>query len=301
MDVFVGLDVETVSSTSGICEFAAVALDADGREVGRFVELVNPGPVHWNSNACEVHGIKPDDVADGPLFMEVWSKFEVWFASFGDKSVGLFAHNARFEKQVIGADLDGRSHSMEIGCTLALARERLSLPKYTLPVVCKALGVELIHHHRAEPDARAAAMLAFLLCQEELQVFTCSDEVLEKNADSTSGTRGKTWTANSDRGSNPELLANVKQIGSVLEGHRVVITGQFTNGIKKKEGKELVVEYGGKPLDAVSRNATLLVLAGVVSDVREEDLRSSKARRARELGIEVISETEFFKRIRQDS
>ena len=57
MDVFVGLDVETVDSAGGICEFAAVAINAAGEEVGQFVELVNPGPVKWNPNACNVHGL----------------------------------------------------------------------------------------------------------------------------------------------------------------------------------------------------------------------------------------------------
>lgn len=72
-----------------------------------------------------------------------------------------------------------------------------------------------------------------------------------------------------------------------LEGKSVVVTGTLDH-FERKEIEELIQKLGGKPASSVSKN-TSFVVAG--------DSAGSKLDKARELGIEVIDEAEFIRRI----
>ena len=76
-----------------------------------------------------------------------------------------------------------------------------------------------------------------------------------------------------------------------LRGKAVVITGVLED-ITRKEAQELVEEAGGKVTGSVSKNTHLLI-AG--------DKAGSKLTKAKELEIEVISESIFLERIDDDS
>jgi DNA ligase (NAD+) len=67
----------------------------------------------------------------------------------------------------------------------------------------------------------------------------------------------------------------------------VVLTGTLTK-LHRAEAKRLVEERGGRVTSSVSKN-TSFVVAG-------ED-PGSKAEKAKELGIEILTEQEFLERI----
>ena len=75
--------------------------------------------------------------------------------------------------------------------------------------------------------------------------------------------------------------------GQMLSGKSVVVTGTMKS-MTRQQIEELIVELGGKASGSVSKK-TAFVVAG------EE--AGSKLTKATELGIEVIGEAEFFKRI----
>lgn len=72
-----------------------------------------------------------------------------------------------------------------------------------------------------------------------------------------------------------------------LEGKTVVVTGTMEK-LDRKEIEELIVQLGGKASGSVSKK-TSFVVAG--------DGAGSKLDKAKELGVEVISESEFLKRV----
>lgn len=74
----------------------------------------------------------------------------------------------------------------------------------------------------------------------------------------------------------------------VLGGKTVVITGTLPS-LSRDEAEALVRKAGGTPSGSVSKN-TFFVLAG--------ENAGAKLARARELGVEVITETEFKKRLK---
>ena len=81
--------------------------------------------------------------------------------------------------------------------------------------------------------------------------------------------------------------ARVRQTDGPLSGKTVVVTGKLQH-YARHEIKALIESLGGKAGESVSKNTNLLV-AG-------EDA-GSKLEKARKLGVEVIDEAEFLKRI----
>ena len=76
--------------------------------------------------------------------------------------------------------------------------------------------------------------------------------------------------------------------GTVLEGMSIVISGTFTHH-SREEYKELIEANGGKNVGSISKK-TSFVLAG-------ENMGPAKLEKCQKLGIPIISEDEFLKKI----
>ena len=75
--VIIGIDIETTGGTHDICEFAAVAIEAQtGKEIFKIASLIDPGLVDWNHFAMRVHGISPSMVRGKPGLLTVWNDFK---------------------------------------------------------------------------------------------------------------------------------------------------------------------------------------------------------------------------------
>jgi DNA ligase (NAD+) len=72
-----------------------------------------------------------------------------------------------------------------------------------------------------------------------------------------------------------------------LAGKTVVVTGTMVK-FDRKEIEELIMKHGGKAAGSVSKK-TSFVVAG--------ESAGSKLEKAKELGVEVITEDEFLKRV----
>ena len=78
------------------------------------------------------------------------------------------------------------------------------------------------------------------------------------------------------------------EAGSGLAGLTFVITGSVERFKNRKELQELIEERGGKVTGSVTAKTSYLINNDTTSS-------SSKNRKARELGVPVISEEEFLK------
>lgn len=83
-----------------------------------------------------------------------------------------------------------------------------------------------------------------------------------------------------------EMAPSASPKGNSLEGMSIVVSGVFT--ISRDELKELIELHGGKNVGSIS-GKTSLVVAG-------ENMGPSKREKADKLGVEVVSEEEFFAR-----
>lgn len=75
--------------------------------------------------------------------------------------------------------------------------------------------------------------------------------------------------------------------GSKLDGRTVVTTGSLTHYQNRDELAAVIENLGGKVASSVSRNTTVLVNNDITSE-------SSKNRKAKELGIPIMTEEQFM-------
>lgn len=283
--LFIGIDVETVRRNHGICEFAAIGVDPEGACRFRFASLVDPGPGEWVPMCVAKHGINQEEVRGKPGFNLVWDRF---LSELADLTPGycMVAHKASFERSAITADLGLSTLPLDLGCSWMLAKQQLQgLDSYSLDAVCRALNIDLLRHHRAEPDAMAAAHIARILH---------SQPVVEAKPLPSAG--GNDWIPNETRGRNCDILANTQRRGDRLRGEVIVFTGGFANGIQRQQAKELAVSQGATPADSITGKTTILVVAGVGHPIPPDSLTSGKMKEAIIRGIPLMSEPEFLER-----
>jgi DNA polymerase-3 subunit epsilon len=154
---FIALDLETtglLADSDRVVEFGAVRFDAEGREIERFEQLVNPGRSMPRA-AQAVHGISDDDLIFAPPARDVLPRFLEFLGAHDETT--LLAHNAAFDAGFLGRELArlGRKppgHS--VVDTLALARKRLpQLSNHRLDTLARVLDLDPEGPHRALADS----------------------------------------------------------------------------------------------------------------------------------------------------
>ncbi len=155
MPVYVVIDFETAGhKADSACALAMVKV-VDGVIADEFFSLIKPPASDFSFSW--LHGITWPMVEFAPSFADNWRNISAFMvgASF------LVAHNAAFDRRVLRACCQGAllpTPVLPFLCTLKGARRALGLPSYRLNVICRHLGIDLIHHQAAS-DARAAAKL----------------------------------------------------------------------------------------------------------------------------------------------
>lgn len=89
-----------------------------------------------------------------------------------------------------------------------------------------------------------------------------------------------------------EPIALPARSGAVLQGKTFVITGTLAGFASRKELEELIYKNGGKSAGSVSSKTAYLINNDNTSS-------SSKNKKAKELGIPIITEEEFMKMLKQ--
>ena len=149
---FALFDVETTGLSPAygdrICEVACLTV-RDGREVGRFESLVDPGrPI--SPGAFRVNQITPEMLAGAPPFEAIAPSLLALM-----EGTVLVAHNAAFDLGFLAMELEiARVPPPEgpVVDTLALSRRAFSFASNSLPAVARALDVETGPAHRAMGD-----------------------------------------------------------------------------------------------------------------------------------------------------
>lgn len=160
---FAAIDFETAVGHN-ICSVGIVNVE-NGIIVEEYHQLIQPPYNEYNWYNIKVHGIKPDDTYDAPLFDEVYP--EIKKRLNGKTTV---AHNESFDRNVLlksmtdyridHSDLETTKHWQ---CTVKIYKARGYKPA-NLAACCEVHDIEL-KHHDALSDARACAKL-FLIAQE---------------------------------------------------------------------------------------------------------------------------------------
>jgi DNA polymerase-3 subunit epsilon len=117
-----------------------------------------------------IHGITWRDVCDTPVFGELWPDIR---RSMEGVSF-IAAHNASFDKSVLGACCSASGHRAPAEgflCTVKVAREVWGIYPTKLPDVCQRLRIPLKHHDAAS-DARACAQIVLAAAKKGFDVLS---------------------------------------------------------------------------------------------------------------------------------
>ena len=87
------------------------------------------------------------------------------------------------------------------------------------------------------------------------------------------------------------MAEEVKSAGSELTGKTFVITGSLEHFENRDDAKAKIEELGGKTAGSVSKNTDYLINNDILSG-------SSKNKKAKELGVPIITEEEFLEMIK---
>ncbi len=171
-DVCVVFDLETTGfrpKENKIIEIGAVKVE-HGAITDRFSAFVNPKvPIPYEIE--QLTGIQDEMVLDAKTIEEVLPEF----MEFCGDAI-LVAHNADFDMSFIrhNLKLQKLDRTFTVIDTVMLARILLpGLGRYKLDTVAKALGISLLHHHRAVDDAECTAeiFLKFVRMLNERDVW----------------------------------------------------------------------------------------------------------------------------------
>lgn len=154
------IDFETANgSPASVCA-VGVSVMEDGSVEEKFYSLIKPesNVAYFDPHNIEIHGIRPEDVADAPTFAEIYPDLRDLF----DDAI-VTAHNARFDMTCLRRTClnTGRPIPyLEYFDTLELSRKVFPhLRHHRLDDMCSYLHVEL-NHHNALSDSYGCLMIA---------------------------------------------------------------------------------------------------------------------------------------------
>ncbi|MFD6948508.1 DNA polymerase III [Nocardiopsis sp. TSRI0078] len=306
------IDFETANHDRGSACAVGLVRVRDGAVVDRYTTLIRPPRQadFFSHHNTAVHGITAADVAGAPSWPEVHTRI-VEFAG-GDP---LVAHNAAFDMGVLrrACEHTGLSHpAWEYACTLALSRRTWAeLPDHKLPTVCAHIGHRVVHHHRADADAEAAARIMIAAMDRygsssladlsraarlELRRVQAAagrpvDRAAAVSAPAPEEGRFGRW----QRASQTPLPAPSPDAdpSGPLYGRTVCVSGDLVS-MDKPEVWRRVAEAGGHPAKNVTRKTDVLVVGGhdgagkTAKHLRAEDYRARGQR------IDFVGEAELL-------
>ncbi len=153
-----------------------------------------------------------------------------------------------------------------------------------------ALGIPNVGQHVAKVVATHFGSLDALMVagEEELVAVHEVGEEVARSVVDYFGDEGNRSVIENMKAQGLELVWEASQVERTLEGSKIVFTGTLVE-LGRDEAKTLVEQRGGRVTSSVSKNTRFVVVG---------DNPGSKAEKAAELGVKVLSEREFIALIR---
>ena len=292
---FVAIDFETANRhRESVCS-VGVAIVRGGTIVEQTSTLINP-VCEFSRYNMAINKIGPDDVADAPLFPEVW---DVLAPLLTDRTV--VAHVASFDlgalRQVVAAnELPGIN--MRAMCSWRLARRTWqTFPSFGLSYLCTALGIPL-DHHEAGSDAAACAQVVLAAIRES--GASSFDDMCSRLGFEPGALTPDAFVGVSNHGGDLRNLKGAEDADPdhPLFGRQICFTGTMFS-MTRGEAVERIVEHGADFKSSVSKNCDMLVIGDADFAEFADGMQTGKIMRATELrskgeDIEIIAERDFL-------
>ena len=164
--VVVDLEATSTGSKAKIIQVGIVVIE-DGKIVDHYTTDVNPHEP-LDAHIKELTGLTDQRLAQAPDFSQVARKI------FDLVEDGIFvAHNVQFDANLLAENLFFEGYELRNPRvdTVELAQVFFpKLEKYSLPILCRELGIPLKHAHTALSDAQATAELLLFLREKMAQL-----------------------------------------------------------------------------------------------------------------------------------
>ena len=273
---FLAVDVETANTDrSSICSIAVVEWH-NGLMTTKLDTLVDPQDV-FSSLHVDFHGIHEDEVRDAPT----WDRLSE--ALHGLLSDRVVVSHTLFDRQAL-QQASARWQVDVPRCTwldsLAVARSAWpGLANHKLPTVCESLSYPLQYRHNALEDATAAGQV-FLAATNELGFD--GDRLLDALAVAGNAVSVTHRAAAASTARQRDGIPDAPLVGEV-----VVFAGELSLG--PLVTCDLAAASGCSVAVDVSRRTTMLV-----EGRPKGHGKTRKQRRAAELSVAVLAETDFM-------
>ena len=152
------------------------------------------------------------------------------------------------------------------------------------------LGIRFVGEHIARILVKAFGTLerlATATTDELLAIHEIGPQVADSLVDFFANRENRGILNRLEKGGVTFRSAELKTVSKILEGKTFVFTGALKK-FTRSEGERMVEDLGGRAASSVSKNTDFVVVG---------DSPGSKAQKAKELGIKLISEAEFMEMI----
>ncbi|MEO7082308.1 MAG: exonuclease domain-containing protein [Flavobacteriales bacterium] len=304
---FITLDFETADrATTSPCELG-ITFVTNGQLGETKSWLIRPEPNTFDYFNILLHGIRPETVANEPVFDVIWEEVRPLL-----EGQFIIAHNAGFDIGVLRRSLQRRSvplPTFDYACSRIFSKPVWpGQPSYGLKELCTMNGIDF-KHHRAGPDSRATAELAiraFELAEIEGpedfptklktvvgKLFPDGYKPCNTKSDKSFWRQALISTLVADpTKENPE---------SIFHGRNVVFTGALSS-MTRTEAQQTIIDIGGIATGTVTKTTDFLVVGQQDYRLVGETGMSSKQKKAIKMkedgeGIEILSEADFVQNL----
>ncbi len=309
---FISIDFETANNKrESVCQVALIYF-RDGQIVDEKSWLVKPPREYdyFNPLNIQIHGIKPDDIANEKEFNELWHEIKPLI-----EGRMIVAHNAPFDISVLRSLIDYYGldcASFDFICTCNVARKTWDNQiNYTLKNIANYLGY-IFKHHDAHDDARVCGKILL----DAMRYHNCNTiEELADKIDMQIGHVNKDYYQtcsiyNPYQGlggkNNQVKILNLKPStdasfneNNLFYNKHVCVTGTLVS-MTRTNALQKIVDIGGIADNSVNQNTNYLIM-GLQDYLSFADGKeSSKTKKAKELisegqNLQIISEDDFLK------
>jgi DNA polymerase-3 subunit epsilon len=301
---FITIDFETATSQrDSPCEIGLTFVE-NFKVVKSKSWLIKPIYDDFDFFNIQIHGIRPEDVADKPEFNELWKEIKPLI-----ENKFLIAHNAGFDFSVLRRTLEAYNlpfPNLEYSCSYIFSKRVWEgLPAYDLKSLCNYNEIPL-KHHRAEADSRATAELA-------IKAFKKNGVLSKDDFPEKLRTNIGTLYEGGYRPSETKRIYRAKDLAkivgdpakhnkeSIFYGKTVVFTGTLSSMVRS-EAQQVIANIGGINGSGVTKSTDYLVVGQQDFRIVGDDGMSNKQEKAlkyNEAGseIEVLSENEYTRNI----
>lgn len=292
MKKFISLDIEKANNFhNSICSIGLVIIE-NGAVIERKEWLVQPPGNKYNSIHKQIHGIDEDKTIDAPKFNEIWPELRKYLINSN-----VVAHNANVEKNAIEKTLDFyqlENININFICTYNISKSIFSYIKnYKLETLCGLLGIgfESNLFHSALYDAEKCAEIFIKLLDyvdfDEESWFPKFPEKKIKSKSGFSAEKIEEFTSNKISKELRSFNDEIQDTTHYFYDKNILITGTFDLFPKRNDLAQVVFEKGGINMSGITKKTNLIILG--------KNPGPSKMVKIKEMGIEVITESELSK------